>query len=166
MNSELTGEKRDREDRRKKEDAASYEGTEKRSGKDRRMHGGKKKNPVSALIVSLIIPGAGQFYNRELIRGVLLGLLALTMVLWFAHLQIQYNQSYEEIVKMEGAKIAMYYARSQIAWRLIPLICYLATVTFSAYDAFMFARYVKNSVRQRGSDLIILVHEYNLAFEI
>ena len=147
MNNNLTYEKRDREDRRKKDGEASYKGPEKRSRKDRRMHGGKKKSPASALIVSLIVPGTGQFYNRELIRGILLVLFAVTMVLWFVYLQIQYNQCYEEIVEMEGAKIAMYYARSQIAWRLIPLICYLATVTFSAYDAFMFARYVKNSVR-------------------
>ncbi len=135
--------KRAGEDRRKEEDAG-YEGTERRSWKDRRMHGGKKKSSASALIVSLIIPGAGQFYNRELIRGVLFALLAVTMILWFGHLQIQYNQSYEEIVKMEGAKIAAYYAHSQVAWRLIPLILYLVTAMFSAYDAFMFARYVKN----------------------
>lgn len=146
MNNNLAYEKRAGEDRRKKEDA-DYEGVERRSWKDRRMHGGKKKSSASALIVSLIIPGAGQFYNRELVRGVLFALLAISMVAWFGYLQLQYNQSYAEIVKMEGAKIAMYYARSQVAWRLIPLILYLATAMFSAYDAFMFARYVKNSMR-------------------
>ncbi|MBU0476952.1 hypothetical protein KKC91_00055 [bacterium] len=146
MNSNLTYEKRAGEDRREKDDTG-YKGPERRTWKDRRMHGGKKKSPVSALIVSLVVPGAGQFYNRELIRGILLAFLAVTMVLWFGYLQIQYNQSYEEIVKMEGAKIAMYYARSQVAWRLIPLICYLVTAIFSAYDAFVFARYVKSSMR-------------------
>lgn len=115
--------------------------------KERLEKGSKKKHPAIAALASIILPGAGQAYNREMTRSLVLVVIAISMIAWFVKMQISYNRAYESMMKLEGVReIAMVYARAQVPYTLIPVALYLGLVVFSAYDAYIFAAYILKTV--------------------
>lgn len=121
--------------------------------KERLEKGSKKKHPLVAAVASIILPGAGQAYNREMIRSMILIIIAIGLISWFVKMQIDYNKSYETMLKIEGVKdIAIEYARAQAPYRFVPLALYLGLIVFSAYDAYIFAAYIVRTVMYKPKD--------------
>ena len=125
---------------------------ERREGSDRRTKRGARKKPFFAFLISLVIPGSGQIYNRELLKGFIVFSLAILSFVFFIRLQILYHDAYNQIIASENVKmLAKLYAQEQVKiWlRLIPLIFYSGIAIFSATDAYFFARYLVRIVPQR-----------------
>ncbi len=121
--------------------------------KERLEKGSKKKNPAVAALASIVLPGAGQAYNREIVRALILIFLALGLISWFVKMQIDYNDHYEKMMKVEGVReIAREYAQAQAPYRLIPLALYVGLIVFSAYDAYVFAAYILRTVMYKPDE--------------
>jgi len=115
--------------------------------KERMLKGSKKKNPLSAALASVILPGAGQAYNREIMRAIILILLSLVIIGWGIFLQYSYEKNLERALQLDLAEdIARMYAEAQGTSRYIPLVLYVALVVFSAYDAYAFAAYIARNL--------------------
>ncbi|MEW6087414.1 MAG: DUF5683 domain-containing protein [bacterium] len=112
--------------------------------------GKKKKSPVIAAAASLFFPGAGQAYNREVIRSLIMILLAISLLTWFVFLQQDYNQALEQARDLNlTGEIAMEYAKAQGVSRFLPLALYLGLLVFSVYDAYIFSAYILKSMEPR-----------------
>lgn len=139
-------ERRSGEDRRKVSMPVEVErrsGKDRRSGYDRRSESSLKKKPWAAIVASFFVPGAGQLYNRELLRGIVLIYIAVICLIWFSYNQGQYYQAFREMLKIEGEReLAILYAKTQVKWRFVPLGIYGIIVILSAIDAYLFARYI------------------------
>ncbi|MBI5207794.1 MAG: hypothetical protein HY934_08380 [Candidatus Firestonebacteria bacterium] len=121
--------------------------------KERLEKGSRKKHPAVAAMASVILPGAGQAYNREMVRALILIVLAISLIAWFIKMQIHYSKSYETMMKIEGVRdIAVEYARAQAPYRFIPLALYLGLIVFSAYDAYIFAAYILRTVMYKPKE--------------
>ena len=148
-NKEIILERRKGRDGRRGIDTG-YKGPERRRG-ERRTEKGAQKKPILAFLISLIIPGAGQIYNRELLKGFILFFLAVLSLSYFIHQQILFHNTYSQIMLLENVKeLSNLYAQSQIRlWsRLIPLVLYLAMAVFSATDSYFFARYLVRVIKK------------------
>ncbi len=115
--------------------------------KERMLKGSKKKSPIAAAVASAILPGAGQAYNREVMRAIILIILSLSLVGWGLSLQYTYLENLKRIIDLGiGKDIARLYAEAQSTSRLIPVILYVALVVFSVYDAYAFAAYIVRNI--------------------
>ena len=123
--------------------------------RQRLEHGKKKKSPVIAALASLFFPGAGQAYNREVIRSLVMILMAISLLTWFIFLQQDYKDALRQANDLNlVGPIAYEYAKTQGVSRLLPLALYLGLLAFSVYDAYIFSAYIVRSMepRQEGTD--------------
>jgi TM2 domain-containing membrane protein YozV len=114
--------------------------------------GKKKKSPVIAAVASLFFPGAGQAYNREVIRSLIMILMAIGLLTWFVFLQQDYSQALRQANDLNlVGPIAQEYAKAQGISRFLPLALYLGLLVFSIYDAYVFSAYIVKSMEPRPS---------------
>lgn len=112
--------------------------------------GKKKKSPVIAAAASLFFPGAGQAYNREVIRSLVMTLMAIGLLTWFVFLQMDYTKALEQANDLNlVGDIAREYAKAQGVSRFVPLALYLGLLVFSVYDAYIFSAYIIKSMEPR-----------------
>lgn len=112
--------------------------------------GRRKKSPIIAAVASLFFPGAGQAYNREVVRSLIMILMAISLLTWFIFLQQDYNDALRQANDLNlVGQIAKEYAKAQGVSRLIPLALYLGLLVFSIYDAYVFAAYIVKSMEPR-----------------
>ncbi|MDD5774083.1 MAG: DUF5683 domain-containing protein [bacterium] len=116
-----------------------------------RLERGKiKKSPVIAALASLFFPGAGQAYNREVIRSLIMILMAIGLLTWFIFLQQDYNDALRQANDLNlVGPIAYEYAKTQGVSRYLPLALYLGLLAFSIYDAYIFSAYIIKSMEPR-----------------
>ena len=101
------------------------------------------KKARTALLASLVIPGSGQIYNREVLKGILLWLMAVGFSIWTFSCCSQYRTIYAAFVEQTGlADIARAQAQAMASDYRIPVFFYLLVVVYSAYDAYLVARQV------------------------
>ncbi|MFH1287290.1 MAG: DUF5683 domain-containing protein [bacterium] len=117
----------------------------------RRLESGKKKkSPVIAAVASFFFPGAGQAYNREVIRSLVMILMAISLLTWFVFLQQDYSDALRQANDLNlVGQIAQEYAKAQGVSRLLPLALYLGLLAFSIYDAYVFSAYIVKSMEPR-----------------
>lgn len=116
--------------------------------------GKKKKSPVIAALASLFFPGAGQAYNREVVRSLIMILMAISLLTWFIFLQMDYTKALEQANDLNlVGDIAREYAKAQGVSRLLPLALYLGLLVFSVYDAYIFSAYIIRSMEPRPPGL-------------
>lgn len=120
-----------------------------------RLESGKqKKSPVIAALASLFFPGSGQAYNREVIRSLIMILMAISLLTWFVFLQMDYTKALEQANDLNlVGEIAREYAKAQGISRFLPLALYLGLLAFSVYDAYIFAAYIIKSMEPRPSGI-------------
>lgn len=112
--------------------------------------GRRKKSPIIAAVASLFFPGAGQAYNREVVRSLIMILMAIGLLTWFIFLQQDYNDALRQANDLGLVEqIAKKYAEVQARDRRLPLALYLGLLVFSIYDAYVFAAYIVKSMEPR-----------------
>ena len=101
------------------------------------------KKARTACLVSIIMPGAGHVYNREVVKGVMLWAMAMGFLIWgyvsWSQYCVTYNQMLEQTAMHD---IALAQARHSVPHLWVPFVFYLMVVVFSAYDAYLVARQV------------------------
>ncbi len=101
------------------------------------------KKARTALLVSIVLPGAGHIYNREVVKGVFLWAMAMGFLIWGYSSWMQYNFVYTQMLEHSAMKdIALVQAHATVPYPWVPFVFYLIVVTFSAYDSYLVARQV------------------------
>lgn len=108
------------------------------------------KSPRSAALASLVVPGAGQIYNRELLKGCLLFLMAAGFVLWtLCNLHTRDMVELRVIERGGTAEGADARGRETVPWPLAPLAFYGLVALYSAWDGYHVARRILDMVELR-----------------
>lgn len=90
----------------------------------------RRKRPLLALILSMLIPGLGQVYNGQIIKGAILAVFYL--IIW-------------------SSIVWAYFAASAITFGLGLIICLpiflvpLAVVIYAMFDAYRTAKWINRS---------------------
>jgi len=101
------------------------------------------KKARTALVASAILPGAGQIYNREVFKGIMLWAMALGFAIWGYSSWLIYTAEYSRMYEHTAlADIARVHARAAVPYPALPWVCYGLVVVYSAYDAYLVARQV------------------------
>ena len=110
------------------------------------------KKARTAFIVSLLIPGAGHVYNREVVKGVLLWAMAMGFLIWAYLSWGQYCFAYEQMLEQTGLEdIARAQAQASVPHLWVPFVFYLLVLIFSAYDAYLVACQVIELIKRERS---------------
>lgn len=101
------------------------------------------KKAATALAASIVLPGAGQIYNREVLKGILLWAIAMGFLIWGFTSWQQFGLVYAETLEQTGlADIATAQAHAAVPHRWLGPFFYLLVVVYSALDAWVVARQV------------------------
>jgi TM2 domain-containing membrane protein YozV len=124
------------------------------------------KKARTSLIISLIMPGAGHVYNREVVKGVLLWSMAMGFIIWGWTSRTLYNEVYRATLEHTGmADIATAQASAAVPWLWVPVIFYIIVLVFSSYDAYLVTGQIirmierERKIRQAAKDEILREHE-------
>ena len=124
------------------------------------------KKARTSLIISLIMPGAGHVYNREVVKGVLLWSMAMGFLIWGWTSRTLYNRVYLATLEHTGfADIAEAQAVATVPWLWVPVIFYVIVLVFSSYDAYLVTGQIvtmierERKARQAAKDEILRQHE-------
>jgi len=120
-----------------------------------------KKSPTGALLRSALLPGWGQFYNQEPLKGVILGTVELGLLAWLVREHIvaeDARQAY--LVSGDPADESRYETHKQ---RRIDLIWYTSAAwlygMFDAYvDAYLFSFQSENRSFERETGLGVIFY--------
>jgi len=107
------------------------------------------KKAKTALIISLIMPGSGHVYNREVVKGVLLWSMAMGFLIWgFTSFNL-YNGIYARSFQQTGlADIAQAQAKAAVPWIWVPVVFYFIVVVFSSYDAYLVTKQIIDMIKR------------------
>ena len=101
------------------------------------------KKARTALLASVVLPGAGQIYNREVFKGIMLWAMALGFAVWGYSSWLVYTAEFTRMHEQTAlADIARMHARAAVPYPWLPWLCYGLVVVYSAYDAYLVARQV------------------------
>ena len=124
------------------------------------------KKARTSLIISLIMPGAGHIYNREVVKGVLLWSMAMGFLICGWTSRTIYNQVYLATLEHTGlSDIAHAQAAAAVPWLWVPVIFYVIVLIFSSYDAYLVTGQIvtmierERKIRQAAKDEILRQHE-------
>lgn len=109
-----------------------------------------KKSPRAAIAASLVVPGAGQFYNREVLKGCLLFLVAAGFALWtLSNLHTRDLVELRALERSGSAAHAARAAREAVPWPLAPLAGTALAALYSAWDGHRVAQRILDMVEVR-----------------
>ncbi len=120
-----------------------------------------KKSPTGALLRSALLPGWGQFYNREPLKGVILGTVELGLLAWLVREHIVAEDARQDyLVSGDPADESRYETHRQ---RRIDLIWYTSAAwlygMFDAYvDAYLFSFEGENRSFERETGLGVIFY--------
>ena len=98
------------------------------------------KKARTALLISIIMPGAGHIYNRDVVKGVLLWSMAMGFLIWGWVSRSLYTSVYQATLDHTGlSDIAHAQAHAAVPWMWVPILFYGIVVAFSSYDAYLIA---------------------------
>ena len=101
------------------------------------------KKARTACMVSIVMPGAGHVYNREVVKGVMLWAMAMGFLIWGYVSWSQYCATFSQMLEQTGMQdIAYAQARASVPHLWVPFVFYAMVVVFAAYDAYLVARQV------------------------
>ena len=120
-----------------------------------------KKSPTGALLRSALLPGWGQFYNREPLKGVILGTVELGLLAWLVREHIAAEDARQDyLISGDEADESRYETHRQ---RRIDLILYTSGAwlygMLDAYvDAYLFSFQSENRSFERETGLGVIFY--------
>lgn len=127
---------------------------EKRYDEQYEDYSGSEKSPALAVLLSAVIPGLGQYYNGDVVKGVIMD------VLWIGGWTVYATAGYEEVY--EYGYYYSYYYEQETEWLYIGLGVALGTSIWSMIDAGISASNYNDSLRKNKQQRYGHMYEGNL----